>query len=360
MNELVNVLKESAEAQMLVCGGGFILGILFGWLGETSRFCMRAAVAEWTLDKAQDNPLRSTEYVAAMLASIIAVQILFFTTSIDFDQSIYRATDFRPLAFIVGGALFGIGMVLAGGCVSRMLILGSSGNIRSLYTLLFIGIAGYAANRGILAYLRVGLEDAASFSGSARTVDGLFGVSPFIGALIAGAPLLFVLLVLVRRTGVRSILPGVGIGALVGAGWWITGVLGADDFEPLPLASLTYTAPVGEALQYLMTYTGATINFGISAIAGVMVGAFLSSSINGRFQWIGFQYPTAPLRYALGGMLMGFGGVVGLGCPMGQGITGTGTLATGSFLLIASIAISAGLTYRIMGPMKSGPAAPAQ
>lgn len=354
MDEILSSIKEMGELNTLVCLGGFIIGLLYGWWAEISRFCLRASVAEWTLDNRQDNPVRSAEYVTAMVTSILGVQLLMLTTQIDFDQSIYRAQPFRPLAYIAGGALFGVGMVLAGGCVSRMLILGASGNLRSLYTLVVIAIAGYATNRGILAFPRLSLEGAAEYTGSVQTVDGLFGVSPAIAAVIVLVPLGALLVFLLMRSGVRPLLSGIGIGALVTVGWWLTGVFGADEFEPRPLQSLTYTAPVGDALQYLMTFTGSTMTFGIAVIGGILCGALVSSLVSGRFAITGFQYPSAPLRYALGGLLMGFGGVTGLGCPMGQGITGTGTLATGSFLLIASIVVSAALTYKLYGPMPSG------
>lgn len=350
MESMIDGLKQTYELNTIVCFAALIIGLVFGWLAEASNFCLRAATAEWTIKPSKDNPVRTVEYLAAMVTSIIVVQILMATTSMDFDQTIYRSVPLRPFAFIGGGLIFGVGMVMAGGCVSRMLVLAGSGNLRSWFTIIILGVSGYATLRGVLSYPRVALEDILTIEGPAKTIDGLIGGSPLAGALVMGLPLAALMIFLMMRTGPKSLLPGIGIGLLVACGWWVTGVLGADEFDPTPLASLTYTSPIGEALQYLMTFTGDTLRFGIALIAGVVLGAFLSAKISGRFKFIGFQYDKAPLRYAAGGLLMGFGGITGLGCPMGQGITGTGTLATGSFLLLISIIISASLTYRFFPP----------
>ena len=61
-------------------------------------------------------------------------------------------------------------------------------------------------------------------------------------------------------------------------------MVGADDFEPVPLASFTFVAPIGEGLMYLMVFTGATINFGIAAVGGVIVGSFLMAVATRTFR----------------------------------------------------------------------------
>jgi hypothetical protein len=126
-------------------------------------------------------------------------------------------------------------------------------------------------------------------------------------------------------------------------GWLITGVIGADDFEPVPLASLTFVAPIGEGLMYLMTFTGATINFGIAVVGGVIAGAFLMAAATRSFRIESFTDANDMLRHIGGGALMGSGGVMSLGCTIGQGITGISTLAFGS--LLALLSIVAGCVY---------------
>ncbi|PCH83401.1 MAG: hypothetical protein COC02_04090 [Rhodospirillaceae bacterium] len=47
-------------------------------------------------------------------------------------------------------------------------------------------------------------------------------------------------------------------------------------------------------------------------------------------------------QYMIGGTLMGVGGVLALGCTIGQGITGVSTLSLGSLLALTAI-VSGGL-----------------
>ena len=145
------------------------------------------------------------------------------------------------------------------------------------------------------------------------------------------------------RASPRDIAAGSMIGALIPLGWFITGVAGADDFDPTRLASATFVAPVGESLVYLMTFTGATINFEIATVGGVIAGSFVASKASGTFQLEGFTDAHDMVRYVIGGALMGVGGVMALGCTVGQGITGMSTLGLAS--LIALVSIVAGGVY---------------
>jgi hypothetical protein len=139
------------------------------------------------------------------------------------------------------------------------------------------------------------------------------------------------------RASPPNIAGGLIIGALIPVGWLITGVVGADDFEPVPLASFTFVAPVGESLMYLMVFTGATINFGIAVVGGIIAGSFLMAMTTNTFRIESFADASDVLRHFGGGALMGVGGVLALGCTIGQGITGLSTLAFGSVLAFLSI-----------------------
>jgi hypothetical protein len=136
---------------------------------------------------------------------------------------------------------------------------------------------------------------------------------------------------------------GLIIGLLIPAGWYATGVIGFDDFEPTALGSFTFVNPTGESVMYLMTFSGATINFGIAVVGGVIAGAFLMALATKTFAVESFTSADDMLRHLTGGALMGTGGVLALGCTIGQGITGMSTLAIGS--VIALLSIIAGGVY---------------
>jgi uncharacterized membrane protein YedE/YeeE len=129
-------------------------------------------------------------------------------------------------------------------------------------------------------------------------------------------------------------------GACVAGGWAATGLIGADPFEPIPLASLTFVSPVANSLQYLMTYTGATVNFGIGTVAGVFLGSLAAALGKGDFR-VQFVDGDRDLVNAMsGGALMGIGGVFAFGCTFGNGLTGMSALGGGA--LIGTIGITAG------------------
>ena len=134
---------------------------------------------------------------------------------------------------------------------------------------------------------------------------------------------------------------GVGIGLLIPLAWVVTGLLGADDFDPVPLEAMTFTAPVGDALQYLMTYTGASLDFGILVVGGTLLGAATLAVLRRDVRLEAFATPGQLLRYLSGAALMGFGGVLALGCTIGAGLSGVSTLSLGSMIALGAMVTGA-------------------
>ena len=140
-------------------------------------------------------------------------------------------------------------------------------------------------------------------------------------------------------------------GLFVVLGWFVTGLIGADEFDPVQTASLSFVAPVAEGLQFLMTYTGDTLRFGTALVGGTLVGAFISSMVAGRFHYEGFTAELPVWRYVVGGLLMGFGGVTALGCTIGQGLTGVSTAAPSSVLAYVSMIVGGYIALRWVSPL---------
>lgn len=169
-----------------------------------------------------------------------------------------------------------------------------------------------------------------------------------LGTALVAVPLLVYCLADRRfRASPRDWIGGLGVGLLVVAGWAITGLLGRDEFEPQPVASFTFVAPVAESLQYLMTFTGAQVSFGIATVGGMLLGAFVAAMASGGFRVESFADRDDLLRHLAGAALMGVGGVFAMGCTIGQGVTGLSTLAVGSLLALVSIVAGgvAGVKY---------------
>lgn len=340
-----------AEHLSAVLWAGALLGLAYGAVAQWSRFCLlRGLLRQWS---GQDGRLVRS-FALALLVALLATQALAVWADIDLNRSLYRqGSPALPLIF-GGGLLFGIGMTLANACAARSLVLLGTGNLRSLAVLLVLGVSAYMTLSGVLAPLRVALEQGLRTTLPASSLPGLLTVAGvperLATSLAIGAPALALLAFCCGhrpfRASPRHWLGALLIGLLVSAGWWITGVLGADDFEPVRLASLTFVAPVGESLQYLMLSTGSTLSFAVVTVAGVLLGSLLRALLAGEFQWQSYESPRQMGRSLLGAALMGVGGVLALGCTLGQGLTGVSTLALASLLALAGIVLGARFAWR--------------
>ena len=337
----------------------FLIGIVFGSVAHKTNFCTMGAVSDW-INFGDRNRLRA--WLLAIGISILLSQGLHFYGLVELRQSIYLTPKFSWLAYLLGGLLFGIGMTLASGCGQRTLVRLGGGNLKSLVVMVFLGLTAYMTMRGLLAPLRVNatepvaidlLKFGISDQGIGSVIAALAGyenpstVSMGIAVLLGGGLILHAFSSASFRHSFNDVLAGVVVGLIIPVGWYITGVIGFDDFEPVRVESYTFVGPIGESLQYLMTFTGATIDFGVAAVAGVIFGSFIYAIATGKFRLETFLDRADMIRHILGGMLMGFGGVLALGCTVGQGISGMSTLALGSLLTLTAIIFGAALTMKV-------------
>jgi uncharacterized membrane protein YedE/YeeE len=337
---------------------GFAIGIAFGVTGQRTGFCLNSGFRNYWL-AGDGRKLRA--FALALAVAILATQAIEAAGILDLHRSIYLSSPLSWLVIPLGGILFGYGMIASNGCGARALVLLGQGNLRSFVVLLCLGIAAYIALSGLLAPVRLAaagattvafgklpsippyLEDALGASGArlvpAIAISAALGIFAFGNAAFRASP--------------RDMIGGLIVGLLIAAGWLATGYLGADDFEPAPIASLTFIAPIGETIQYAMLATGARASFGVAVVSGVFLGALVSAYATQSQDLQGFSRPAQMLRYMAGGALMGIGGAMSLGCSIGQGLTGLSTLAFGSFLAAGGIILGSYLGLR--GPLKLPP-----
>ncbi len=342
---------------------GFLAAAVFGAIANKTNFCTMGAVSDW-INMGDKNRLRA--WFLAIGVAIIGAQLLQAGGVVDLGKSIYLTANFGWLGHALGGFLFGVGMTLGGGCGQRTLVRVGGGNLKSLVVMLLMAITAYMTLRGLFAPARINAIEVANLDLAARnmpdqgiatlvqSVTGVADMSMVRWMVAAIVGLGFILYALVSREFLKSyknLFAGFSIGLLVVAGWYITGKLGFDEFEPIRLESYTFVAPVAENLNYLMTYTGSTINFGIAAVFGIIAGSFLYAVLSGSFRIETFSSREDMVNHVIGGVLMGFGGVLALGCTIGQGVTGMSTLALGSVITLFMIIFGAALTMKVQGHM---------
>ncbi|WP_164935311.1 YeeE/YedE family protein [Bradyrhizobium guangzhouense] len=350
------------ETTQLVILAGLTIGLVYGSVGLLSGFCLMSSMRGW-LAEGDGRLVRS--YALAIAVAIAASQFLAGNGLVDLGKSIYLQQTFSAPVLFLGGLLFGYGMVLSNGCGSRALVLLGRGNLRSFVVVIVLAIAAQMTLKGLIAPARIALVQASQTNVGANSLPSMLAtlgmgeaVSRGLAATaIVAALILFAFADPAFRRSPGQIAAGAVMGVLVAGGWYVTGYLGADDFNPVPVTSLTFIAPIADSLQYAMLSTGLTLNFGIATVGGVFAGSLVTALVTGRFKLEGYSSPRHMLRSAGGAALMGIGGVMAFGCSIGQGLTGVSTLAVGSFIAVAGILL--GTTAGLRGSLRVQPLAAA-
>lgn len=336
---------DNYEIFEIVNLSAFILGALFGIIAQKNQFCFSGSIKDYILT---NSTKRAASVIMAIIVAIVATYFVANINSIDLTASNYFKEDVNYFTIILGGALFGTGMMIADGCSSRHLVKFAQGDPYSLVTIIFIGIFAYATTKGVVAeYITILTKN-----------ETLLNISSYIAneqvaMLVVLVPLVIFLFVLTRSVKrIFTLRDGMLIGLLVPAGWYITGVIGADSMEKeIQLASMSFVYPTAQTLEFFTYYQVNELNFGISIILGVLSGAFAMSKFNKRYSF----GCTANLQHSkikynmIGGAMMGVGGVLAIGCTVGQGLTGLSSLAFASILAVLSIMLSGYFTARYLG-----------
>jgi uncharacterized membrane protein YedE/YeeE len=354
-------MPDPAHLAVVVTSLAFALAFVLGAVANRTSFCTMGAITD-VVNFGDWRRLRM--WVLAMAVAIAGAALLQSAGLIDLSKTIYTNPQVPWVSHIVGGALFGFGMTLGSGCGSKTLIRAGAGNLKSIVVLTFLGIAAYMTLKGAFAPLRAnGLDPLRLDLGGAlgaKTSDlpalavaaGLPAVAKVALPLVVAA---FLAAFVFRDGGFRAsreyIVGGLVVGAVIVAGWYVSGHVGylAEDPQTLEehfiatnsgrMESYSFVAPVGYLLELLLLWTDQSrvVTFGIAGVLGVLLGSLAMALATRTFRWEGFASVEDTTNHIVGGILMGFGGVTALGCTIGQGLTGISTLAVGSILTFAAI-----------------------
>ena len=320
--------------------GGLVLGVLLGVVLQRSSFCARAALAD-AFDGKDKGRLRA--FVLAMAVTLLGTQLLVGYGLVNVSGTPYLRAAVPLLGLLAGGVLFGAGMMLAGGCPSRLIVRSAQGQGAALLTWLVFVLAIMASLEGVLAPVRE-LLTGPSVQLPAASLPALLGGVP-AWAVTAGVLVLMALFLYTAPKGSawrgwRLPLGGALVGLLVAASWYVS-VAGADEFETPAATSLAFVAPAQDFLRFVtMTRLGFGLKFGAASVLGVFIGAFASALLARQFSW---AVPTGAqmLRNLAGGVLMALGGILAMGCTIGQGMAGVATLSVSSLLAVAAMVLGA-------------------
>jgi uncharacterized membrane protein YedE/YeeE len=354
----------ASNLSSIVAWSGFGIAFVFGAVAQRTNFCTMGAISD-VVNMGSWGRMRM--WMLAMAVAIAGATALQLTGQVDLAKSIYTRPNFAWLSYLVGGFTFGVGMTLGSGCGNKTLVRIGAGNLKSVVVLSFLAISAYMTLKGLFGIWRVTWLDPVSVDLASRgfagqdlpsIVSAVAGVErkaayAGVAAVVAIALALFAFKDRDFRRDFDHVLGGVVLGALIVAGWYVTGHVGfgenPDTLENTffgtnsrTLESLSFVAPAAYLLEILLLWSDKSlaVTFGIALALGVIAGSAAYALATRTFRWEGFASAEDTANHVIGGILMGFGGVTALGCTIGQGITGISTLALGS--VVATLAIVAG------------------
>jgi uncharacterized membrane protein YedE/YeeE len=356
---MLDVWMENLGEPATLALGALCIGGVFGFMAQRSRFCLRSAVIEFVRHQRGG---KLTVWLFAFATAVGATQALALAGWFDASAARQIAARGSVSGAAIGGLLFGMGMVLARGCSSRLLVLAAQGNLRSVVSGLVFAVTAQAALTGALSPLR--LEIASWWTvegGTARDLIALTGIGHG-GALAFAGVWLCAAVFWARRQQVPvwGWAGAIGVGLAVAAAWWFTYAVMQRAFDPHPIQALSFTGPSAEVLNRVLFVTDKPWTFDLGSVPGVFFGAFLAAALSGELKLEGFQGGASMRRYIVGAMAMGFGGMLAGGCAVGAGLSGAAVFTLTSWVTLCAMWAGAALTDRLLDqpPADALPAAP--
>ena len=338
MDSLTYLIESWGEAKVGALLG-LITGMVFGIAAQRSSFCLRAA---------------TVEFARGLMGGKVAIWLLTFSTAVVWVQGaqwlgLFEAADSRMMGVagswsgaMIGGLMFGVGMVLARGCSGRLLVLAATGNLRSVVSGLIFAVVAQMSLHGWLAPLRNGLAALwVTPNGQNLNLLTMIGLPDVAGLALGLALAVLAIGVALRaQIGARVLVFASGVGFAVALGWVLTWTLAQAAWEPVNVTSATFTGPSANTLMFFLE-PAPEWDFDIGLVPGVFLGAFLAAALTGQFRFQGFDGEKTMRRSMFGAVLMGFGGMLAGGCAIGAGVTGGSIFAATAWLALLSMWIGA-------------------
>ncbi len=334
--ELIDWLGEEGALAF----GSLIVGVLFGALAQRSRFCLRSAVIEFSRGAIGPNV---SIWLLTFFAAVAGTQALIAMGLLDVSDARQLASQGSLSGAIIGGLMFGAGMILARGCASRLLVLAGAGNLRALISGLILTITAQASLSGALSPLRETLAGLWTIDGGdARDVLALFGfnASNALGLIgLIGA----VFYAFRNKLSPWRAVGALGVGLSVALAWLFTYSMSQQSFEAVPLMSISLIGPSADTLMTLINEPSLPLDFNVGLVPGIFLGSMLAALLSRTLKMECFNEQRRMPRYIVGSVMMGFGGMLAGGCAVGAGISGSSVFSLTAFVALASMWLGAAI-----------------
>lgn len=345
----VDIMERFGDAQTMALAG-LVVGLAFGIAAQASAFCLRAATVEVGRGT---GGTRLGVWLLAAAAAILGTQVLAVGGFLDLEASRYLDQGGSLSGALLGGALFGAGMILSRGCSGRLLILSATGNLRAVFAVAVFAVTAWLAYDGALVPVREAITGLWRGQSGAAEATGLLGLGTYGGIGIGALLLAFAVITAVRTgTGWVAGIAALATGGAIVLGWWATSTIAALSFDPMEVESVTFSRPF-VFLAEGIAGREPLFSFGSAMLGGVLIGAFVSALLRREVRVQRFGSIRDVPRYALGAVFMGVGAVAAGGCATGA-LTGTTTFAVAPLLALVGIALGAMVTDRLVDHAPGG------
>ena len=384
------IFDSFSQAQSVFLWATFGIALVMGAVVNKTNFCTMGAISDW-VNMGDTGRMRAWLLAIAVALTGVVVLEFYGLVKADFAFPPYRLNQLVWAENLLGGLMFGVGMTLGSGCGNKSLIRIGGGNIKSIMVFAIIGVIAYFMVNPfpgsdktlftVLFYdwirpLAVNLPTKQDLGSVIMGTEKAVSARLVIGGVLVAILLIFIFKSADFRKGFDNILGGLVVGLAVVAAWYVTSnvMVNADgqafalqnfaseqwdlyaqpsdvkpaDTRPLSPQSFTFINPMGQAVGYAASGFNKTfLTFGVMSVAGVVLGSLLWSLISRRFRVEWFASSKDFISHFIGATLMGLGGVLAMGCTIGQAVTGVSTLAIGSFIAFVAIVIGAAATMKI-------------
>jgi len=382
------VFESFAEGLSFFLWSTFVIAVIMGAVVNKTNFCTMGAVSDM-VNMGDYGRIRA--WLLAIAVALLGVTGLEYLGLVEINSTFppYRNGQLVFGENILGGLLFGIGMTFASGCGNKTLIRIGGGNLKSVLVFIIIALIAWymiypfpGSDKTLFSvlfydWIRPMSVDLASQQdiGAMVSAENTAMVRLVAGGLIGLLLLIFVFRSADFRASKDNILGGLVVGLVILIAWYTSSniAVNADDSlytmsdyysewdmlaeddtgkpergSAVAAQSFTFINPIGQSYGFVQSnFDRALVTFGLVSVIGVILGSLLWSLISRSFRIEWFVDIKDFLTHLIGAILMGFGGVLAMGCTIGQGITGVSTLAIGSILTLLSIVFGSALTMKI-------------
>ena len=358
----------------------FLIALIVGAVANKTNFCTMGAVSD-CINTGDTGRMRAWVFAIGMAIAIVALLEVLAQVDLSLVEDgktgkpPYTTPQFVWLRYVVGGLLFGIGMTLGSGCGNKTLVRIGGGNLKSIFVFLVMGVGAYLmiyTDFGFYIFLQwmpvIDFKDygipsqgisAILLHGLPLDIENTANGNLIIALVIAIALFIWCFKSTDFSKSIDNIIGGTIIGGAVALAWYVTaGPHGQELLEEVEFLdqipydvgaqSLTFVKPSGHFYYWIREgFSSQYLSFALIAASGIIIGSFAYAIFTRSFRIEWFANIKDFTNHLVGGLLMGIGGVLSLGCTFGQAISGASTLALGALLTFIFIVLGAATTMKV-------------